>query len=230
MLRRTKAMADEKTDVQPSETADETETQLKDENQESQTVENTEEGGDDVKQEGDYYENELKRLKGIEDEKKKLEEDLAEKQRQLEIKNRALQAEKKKKPETTDRDSLKNEILTEMRVEAEVNRVAANKNERELLMHHYQNSIVRTGNVSDDIKRALAVANANRLAELLNKQAEEDAADDVSAASMASNGYGAPQGSSKMKSATRKEAEAILKSFKGFKPEMLKKLDTYLPR
>lgn len=223
-------MADEKTDVQPSETAEEIETPSKDVNEESQTVEGTEdtssEGENDEKQEGDYYEVEAKRLKDELDQKDK---DLAEKNRQIQIKERALQAEKKKKSEPTDRDSLKKEILNEMRFETELGKTSGSQAERDVIKHHYENSIVRTGNVSEDIKRALAIANANRMGELLGRQAAEDAADDASASSMLSTGYGSPQGI-KAKSAARKEAEAILKGFKSFKPEMLKKLDQYLPR
>ena len=226
---------DEHTVVPTTENTEETETLKTSESQ-------TDEGGvepsiepEDVgKKESDYYETELKRLQAVEAEKEKLEESVLEKERIIEHKNRALQAEKnRRRPSTeepTDRESLKREVLTEIRVDAELEKMTATPAERKIIFHHYQSSIVKTGDVREDLKRALAVSNANRMQELLNRQASEDAADDSAASSMLGTGYGAERGPSHLKSQARKEAENIIKSFKSFKPEMLKNLDKYLPR
>lgn len=225
-------MADKKTDVQPSKTADENETQVDEtKNEESQTDEDTEgtstEGEDVENKEGDYYEEELKRLRVIEEEKKKLEEDLAEQKRRVEIKDRALQAEKKKaKPEASlDKEAIKQELRTELRVEREIERVGSTEAERQLIQHHYQNSIVKTGNVVDDIRNAVAVANAKRISELLGRQSAEDAAENTSASSMLSGGMQGASGGSRIKSPAQKIAENTLKHVS---PEAAKRVKNYL--
>ncbi len=228
------AMAEEKTDVQTSQTTEETETL---ENDESQTDEDTTTDADgeseDVEnKEGEsFYEAELKRIQDAEDEKrKKLEEELAETKRQRDIKDRALQAEKKKtKPAaetSTNKDELKREILNEMREEQELERATTNKAERELLKHHLNTTIKRSGDIKIDIQRAWAVTNAARLPELLSRQTQQDEADDSAANSMLSAGYNGQRGPSKIKSPARKIAEEALKN----NPAALKNLDKYLPR
>lgn len=238
----TTTMAEEKTVPPQTTNEDENDTQVEEtENEESQTdeaAEDTSTEGEDVEnKEGDYYEEELKRLKGIEEEQKRLEKENAEQKRIIEIKNRALQAEKKKvRPQDApiDRESLKKELLTEMRFETELERTAATSAERDVIKHHYQNSIVRTGNVTKDIQNARAVANASRLQEILSKQNAEDAQDDESASSMLGGGMRGANQSPKMKTQTRKEAEktlgALNSSDKDFQARLKKNLDKYLPR
>lgn len=228
-------MKDQETDVQASQTSDETETQTNDESQTGSDTEETSTDGEDAENKtSDYYEAELKRLRDVEAEKIKLEEQLKEKQRQVDIKNRALQAEKEKKSKPTDagfnRDDLKKEIMAEIQFDRELSSLTQNKAEQDLVRLHYSKSIVRTGNVQQDLLNARAVANASRVVEILNRQAEDSYAEDSAAASMISGGGSSVNVGTKAQTATRREAEKLLRSFKGFKPEMLKALDTYLPK
>ncbi len=226
-------MADELQDSQESaKNPEETETS---ENLESQTDGDSPDPSDGVedveKQPSDYYEAELQRLKADAEEKQKK---LDEKDRQIEIKNRALQAEKKKKVDTdlTDRDSLKREVLAEIRLESELDRISKSKAEREVVMHHYKSSIQRTGDVQEDLRRAVAVANAGRVSELLARERSEDDSLEASAASMLGGGnMRGNRPTSTLQSNARKEAEAILKNIKrqGFDgAKAVKHLDNYL--
>lgn len=213
-------------------TADTTaETPVADEtvNEDDQTVEgeesesSTDNEQDDEKKEDqtDEYEQELKRLK----------DELDEKNRQVSIKDRALQAEKKKNKSqdpapSFDAETIKAEIKAELKAEQTLRSMAGSDSEYELAMHHYQNSIVRSGDMVKDSRHAIALANANRIQELLDRDhlVEEGQARGISSMSGASRGDGA---SSKAKSQLRREVEELVK---GINPKAVKHVGKYVSR
>lgn len=154
------------------------------------------------KQEGDqYYANELKRIEELEREKADFEEQLKEKQRQIEIKDRALQKIKTRRDETKVDSTTKEELFREWEERqaekealAEIKRMAPDAAAQKLVMHHYKNSIVRTGDVQDDISAAFAVANRKRVNELMNRERQQDEHDDLVASSMSSQGTAPSRG------------------------------------
>jgi hypothetical protein len=224
-------MADEK-ELPAADTADTADVE------EAEAVEGAEaepaaDGGDDGKQEAaSWYAEELKRLKGIEAEKKRLEEQMREKERQIAIKDRALQAEKRKAREPAQASSLEDmekRILANLKLEAELDRSTSTKEERELVQRHLE-SIVRTGDPSVDVQRARAVANAARLEQVLHLQAEAEGREADMAGSMLTNGMGtgAFRSGSKAKSTAMREAEAIMDEFSGPLKDAKKHLGKYL--
>lgn len=74
---------------------------------------------------------------------------------------------------------------------------------------------------------AIALANAKRMPELLQRQLAEDEIDEKVAASMKSGTSSGFSTDVRLKSKARKEAEEILKSID---PKAVKHLNKYLPR
>jgi len=235
-------MSEENTDVQESENPEEKETLETDEPQTDEGADasiNSEDESENIaKQEEDIYAEELKKLKDKESEQDDI---LKEKDRQLKIKDRAIQAEKKKRKELesrTDDESdpvvWKDELRAELdrrdqmrEVKEQLKGLTASKSEFDLALHHYEKTIRQSGNSEEDAVLAVAIANAKRFPELLQRFREESELEDTSAASMLGGGSTPQSGGLRAKSAVRKEAEKILKAVR---PEAIKKLDKYIPR
>lgn len=217
-------MADKTTELEVKNQA-----QMETANQEETTVEDvttadasTAVDGDDVKQEDSFFKEELERLKENEriaaERAKELEDAVAEKERIIEIKNRALQAEKKKAPRDVSFDTLKEELKAELRAEQaerdamhKIQSLASDKTEQEVIMRHYKNTIKLTGDPEADALTAFAVANARRLPALLGRQStgDIDDMDDHSVRSMGGMARGV-QPSSRPKTALEREVEKIV--------------------
>lgn len=168
-------------------------------------------------------------LKAMEEENNRLKEEAAEREKQIEIKNRAIQA-MKKKPEakSTDHDSLKQELLAEMRAEISrkeaqqfIETVTGDKAEREVFLRHYE-KFPKSGNVQNDVLGAIATANAPRILELLGRNRTDEANEDRVISSMSGGGVRSAQ--PRAKTALRKEVEKLLP------PEAKKYLDKHVPR
>ncbi|MFH2232621.1 MAG: hypothetical protein ABII13_05655 [Patescibacteria group bacterium] len=191
-------------------------------------------------QDESFYKTELARLKELEEKQEKLEKDLAEKERQVEIKNRALQAEKAKRrqkdedspPDKDWRDELRAEFDRRERVsdvKSELKRLTSSQAQYELALHHFNTAVskISEGNTEQDALMAIALANAKRMPELLQRQLAEDEIDEKVAASMKSGTSSGFSTDVRLKSKARKEAEEILKSID---PKAVKHLNKYLPR
>lgn len=226
-------MPNESTDVIPSETGSESETPT---NEESETVEPVEphpEGETETTEnQADYYEQELKRLSELEVENERLHKEAAEKNRQIEIKNRALQVEKeKRKPAPSDdwadrEERLLQRLETRQQLrdaEVRIKSLTRHPAEQQLILKHYNASIVKTGDVERDVQRALAVANEGRIHDLLKQTFEDDRGDATSISSM-TGGTRSTSDLRKPKSAIRKEIEKMIP--KGAE----KHLSKYVPR
>jgi len=207
---------------EPLETPDDSEEPV--EGSEEEDLENEE--GDDP---DSYYKEQYAELQKKHDE---VEERLKEKDRQIALKDKALK-KKIQPPTATKSDDLsetEQKLLARLernQVEREAkNRIqsmAGSEAEKELILHHYSSSIVRTGDLGTDIKRALAVANGDRINELLDRETAEDAQNDAQISSMRGE-YALSPKRSKMKSAFRKEVEKLVPK------EARKHLDKHVPR
>lgn len=191
----------------------------------TQTVEDAE-GGDDEKQEESPFKAELDKL-NIELEKKN---DIIEK------KNRAIEALKKKKEEkkeevdeseTTDKDSLKQEIIQEYRRERELEKFSdllsaftEDKVEKELIQKIYENRIVKTGNVVEDFKTSVAIAHKDVVLRSREEELEREADEERQSFSMIGNMRS--NNKSKNINPVNREAAKLLRAI-GV-PEAIKKL------
>jgi hypothetical protein len=182
---------------------------------------------EEVVEEGDdFYKTEAEKLRA---EKTKLEADIAEKNRQLGLKDEAL---KKKSDKIPDAEKLKSDILTEFE-QRQIKREAfkaiettvVDKNAQELIKDAYENKIVRSGNVDDDIDAAVAYVNRKRVNELLRRESEESEQEDRVVSSQL--GSGTRAGSSSVKAPTSpayREAVRMAKMAAGGDKEKEKKL------
>lgn len=160
--------------------ADETENST---NEDTETTENAastqEDSGDGEKQELSPYERELAKLRKRDEEREK---ELAKKDEIIEHKNRALEATKKqlKEAKPSEVEELKAKIAKlESRVGGDeakrlISTLTTDQAERELIEHHYNSSIVKTGNLVDDIQNALALANRSVVMEQKRNRAIEE--------------------------------------------------------
>lgn len=163
-------------------------------------------------------------------EAKRLESELAEKKRQLELKDRALQAEKKKrKVESSgvvDEDALIARLESrqaEKEAKKMIDTLLPDANARKVVEHAYDNFIVKSGNAEDDIHAAIAYANRKRVVELLRAEKEDEVEEDRAISSMAGVAT-RPSRSTLPKSVLRREVEKLI-------PKDAKKhLDKYIPR
>lgn len=149
---------------------------------------------EEVIEEKSPYQEELDRIelekKLLEDRhKEELATQRAERDRIMALKDKALNDEKEKTKSV--KESWKSELKEELRQERtleraqdEINKSTDDLSARKVILHHYQNSIVRSGNLADDIQMAIAIANRKRVAELLNERAAEDMDNKKSIASM----------------------------------------------
>lgn len=200
------------------------------ENEDTQTDEGTNgsqpESTDVEKKEESPYE---KQLKELEAEKEKLE---AEKKKQDEIiehKNRAIEALKKEKKETPKADDdleerLFNRFKAEQQQEIFNNKLqtlTADEAERKVIAHHYNNSIVKTGDLEKDLRAAVALADADVVWERRQNQAMEEGREDF----LTSFAGQAPRGNVKnvMQSAAQAEAAKIVGAVNPKAVEHLKK-------
>lgn len=224
---------EEKTDVQPSENAEE---KITPEIDETQTVEGDDapagEEADDAKQQADQFY--ADQLKSLEDDNKRLQEEAEERERQIEIKDRAIQALKKpvvaKKPVSQDdREALKQELLGEVeakwaRKEAEryIQTVTSDTTEREVFLRHYEKLPSKTGDVQKDVLGAIASANAPRILDLLGRGRVEEDSEDRSISAMRGEGVRSP--TTRTKTAFEKEVEKMLPK------EARKYIKAHIPR
>lgn len=140
--------------------------------------------GDVEKKEESPYEKQLREIE------EKHQKEIEEKQKIIDNKNRAIEAMKKKSKESVDEpektpDDLAEDILK--RVEQKqiekvilqrVNAVTKDESERKVILHHYNNSIVKTGDVDKDLKAAVALSDADILWEQRRNRAIEEQQED----------------------------------------------------
>jgi len=174
-------------------------------NEEDQTVEDTDPSGDDEKQEDSPYKKQLDELN----------EELSKKDDIIDKKNRALEAEKKKRKElekakdsevnkegeVIDKVSLKEEVKAELKAELVREKVSeliseytTDKVERELVQKIYDFRIVKTGNLTEDLESAIAIANKSLVQEAKSRAKEQDEEETDMFSSMSSHAKSSVKG------------------------------------
>jgi chromosome segregation ATPase len=174
-------MLENKTDELESENLAEKDNSTNETEQTNENAEETQtEGGDVEKKEESVYEQELAELRKREDD---LKQELAKKEEIIEHKNRAIESTKKKLKESGASDE-KEALLKRLEalesklsggeVKQVLSKLTNDKAEAELIEHHYNNSIVRTGDLQRDIQMAMAIANSNVVLEQKRNRALEE--------------------------------------------------------
>lgn len=204
-----------KTDAVQSENEQENET-LNDEIKTDENITDTQtDDGDVEKQELSVYEKELAELKKREEESKNQVEKLKD---IVDKKNRALEAEKKKnKPDFSEVEKLREE-LDKLRADimgGELNKsisaITNDQAERELILRHYNTSIVKTGNLEEDLQNALAIANRSIVMEQKRNKALEEGNENF-LASFAKNGSIKGNAPAVSSDPIQRETEALVRS------------------
>lgn len=168
--------------------------ELEAENQAEETVETTgiqadegqaaADGAENVeKQEESPY---AKQLRELREREEKLKAELEEKEKILANKNRAIEAMKKKTAESpVSEDELAEKLLrrleekqSEKDIRTRISALTDDVAEREVIERHYMSSIVRTGNIDEDLKRAIAIADGDRIWEQRRNRALEERRED----------------------------------------------------
>lgn len=174
--------------------SDSTSAQLEAENQVEETVDTTGTQTDEgqavadseanvEKQEESPY---AKQLRELQESEEKLKAELEEKEKILANKNRAIESLKKKTADTSvSEDELTDKLLKrleERQSEKDIrSRIAAltyDVAEREVIERHFKSSIVKTGNLDEDLKRAIAIADGDKIWEQRRNRALEERRED----------------------------------------------------
>jgi len=147
---------------------------------------------------------------------KEKEDIIAKKDKALEVKNRAIKELKSEKTVSDEEAEMEERVLAKMetrQAEREFkNAVAAltgDETEKALVIQHYEQSIVRTGNVQRDLKSALALANADNLYEMRQAQMRGEVHEDDMASLSSSISAQAPS-KTNYKSPVQRQAESFL--------------------
>ena len=124
-----------------------------------------------------------KQLEELRTREKELNEKLEKQNELIANKNRAIESMKKKPTESED--DITEKVLkriegrqTEERVQSKVNALTGDSAEREVIMKHYQSSIVKTGNLDEDLKSAIALAQRDQIWESRSNKALEERRED----------------------------------------------------
>lgn len=128
------------------------------------------------------YEAQLKELKKRAEE---AEAKLEEKDKIIENKNRAIESSKKKLRESTPEDELEERLLRRLEekqqigsVKSRIGALTSDPNEQELILHHFEKTVQRTGNFEEDLKNAVALANRDIVWEQKRNRAMEERRED----------------------------------------------------
>lgn len=166
----------------------ETETPTKDATQSSGDAGTGSTGVDGVKSEESAYAKELRELK----EKDARSAEIIEK------KEATIQALKKKNvAKSDDTDDIETRVLATVRAENQAKEVAQkvtvltrDPDEQKLILHHLNNSVVRTGDIDRDLQNAMAIANTNIIMEQKRNLAIEERREDFLTSFPANNARG----------------------------------------
>lgn len=177
------------------------------------------------------YAEQLERMRQRE---KELEDELKKKDELLEHKNRAIEASKKKiKEELSTEDELAEKLLKRLeekqnvrKLDELVSALSSDQTEREVIKRHYQNSIVKTGDISADLKAAVALAESDKIWEQRSNRALEERREDY-IASFAGTSLRGDTSSSMTRDPIRAQAEQFVRSVN---PNAVKHLDNYFKK
>lgn len=168
-----------------------------------------------------------KQLEEFRKKEEALKAELKVKEDLLTNKNRAIESLKKKTQDVPDEDALADRLLRKMDernverdIQSKIASLTSDSAEREVILRHYQSSIVRTGNVEEDLKNAIALANRDVVWEQRRNRALEERREDF-ITSFAGTSLRGDTGSSRTNDPIMAQTEALLRSIN---PEAIKHL------
>lgn len=176
-------MLDENTVDQTTENTEEKETLETTDNQTDEVTQEQQPEGEDVeKKEDSPY---AKQLEELQAELKKKEEIIDHKNRAIETMKGKVKEKTPEKQEEPSEDELADKLYARFEekqrakdFQAKVNAISSDQSERDVIMHHYNNSIVKSGDVEVDLKRAIAMADADSVWEQRRNRAMEERQED----------------------------------------------------
>ncbi len=153
-----------------------TETEVENQSQ-TETVETTETKQPDAQGKSPFQE----QLDELRKRAEEAEAALAEKDKLIENKNRAIEATKKKLKESSPEDELEARLLKRLEekhlsqeLSARIKSLTNDPAEQEVIQRHYNSSIMKTGDIDIDLKNAIAVANSDQIWEQRRNRAMEE--------------------------------------------------------
>jgi len=186
--------------------------------------------GDVDKQEESPY---AKQLEELRKRAEGAEAKLKEKEDLIEHKNRAIEASKKKLKEIPAEDEIADRMLAKLEarqserdVAARVNAITADEAEREVIMSHYKSSIQKTGNVDNDLKMAVALADSDKVWEQRRNRAMEERREDFMT-SFANTSLRGDAGGSKIRDPIYAAAAQLVQNIN---PKAVGRLDEYFKK
>lgn len=91
-----------------------------------------------------------------------------------------------------DVNALLNEKLSEREFIQSLSQASTDPEEQKLIKHHYDNSIVKSGNVAEDLKKAIAIANQHIIEKARAQQIEREQVEGMGANFQSSRPYSRP--------------------------------------
>jgi len=182
------------------------------ENVEAEKTAETEELNPYKKQMADLAVENRQKAGALRDERKKskeLEEELANIKADKEAKKDNLTEPKYLSAEEADK--LMEDKLRKQRLEDKLSSITSNDDERKLIRHHLEHSIVRSGDLEQDLSMAVAIANKHLVDQAKQQEIERNERESVNARFSAGRSYARTGQPSYMADPIKKEANEILK-------------------
>ena len=177
------------------------------------------------------YQEELERIEAEKEAiRGQLEEEKAEKARLMELKDKAIKAEKDKTKDV--KTSLKEEIMQEWRQELAlkeakkaISSITDDPVAQKVTLHHFERlpESLKTGDVEEDLLTAYALANRKRIASLTSAQSAEDMGTQRSISSLG-NGSSGRSSFQTSPSAAARLAESLARAYAGKDKDLAKRL------
>lgn len=170
----------------------------------------------------------------------KIAEEFAKKEEIISHKNRAIDSLKSEKKQeapvssaSLDTDAIVKKavdeavakisgITNQQQVETMINSSTTDENERKLIKDAYENSIVKTGDLQQDLKKAFAIANASVIDEIRKNKSEAEANELIMTKFSAGQNYG-KQGEDNVLNTPAKKAAAENLRKLGMSEDQIKK-------
>lgn len=160
----------------------------------AETTETTTESQDDVnpyKAELDKVQEIARQKDGALKEERRLRKEAEEKLKAATTSDIPTSETQKEEKKYLTQDELEARLARE-KFEIQLERVTDNTDEQKLVRHHYENSIVRTGDVAADLRMAVALANQHVVEQVRRAQADREVQESVVARVSGGSNYTRP--------------------------------------
>lgn len=178
------------------------------------------------------YQEELERIEAEKEAiRAQLEEEKAEKARLMDLKDKAIKAEKEKTKDV--KTSLKEEIMQEWRQELAlkearkaISSITEDPVAQKVTLHHFERlpESLKTGDVEEDLLTAYALANRKRIASLTSAQSAEDMNTQRSISSLGGSSSSGRSSFQTSPSAAARLAQGLAQAYAGKDKELAKRL------